>query len=231
MTLPAYFCWTRFGTEAGQLIEQIFERKEQERVANGGVFLWGIGNAIGPSITELLQRTTYPEVLFSPIKSTPRLADSSPTTVVAWSSAETITGELFDLPKVSLVTSRIDPNATRESRYALVCFSARSLHDQACDEKIVPDDLRNLITGRPVGASQVTAVVQRTQSATSATSKYSVCIRASLVYPYFVRLRDPLPLEKSGENRDWGKVVRKVWEQRMSGTSTQPVPKAVRLPF
>lgn len=41
MTLPACFCWTRFGTEAGQSIDQIFERKEQERAANGGLFFGG----------------------------------------------------------------------------------------------------------------------------------------------------------------------------------------------
>ena len=50
--LPTIFCWTRFGGEAGEPIEQILFRKEQERLANGGVFLWGIGNAVGPSIYE-----------------------------------------------------------------------------------------------------------------------------------------------------------------------------------
>lgn len=231
MTLPACFCWTRFGTEAGQLIEQIFERKEQERIANQGLFFWGIGNALGPSITELLQHTRNPEVLFSPIKSTPRLVDSSPTTVVAWNSAETIAGEPFELPRSSLVTSRFGTKSGREARYALVCFSARSLHSQRCDEKIAPEDLRNLITGRPIGASQVTAVVQKTNVMTSRVPKYNVCVRASLVHPYFVRLRDPYPLEKSEEDQDWGKIVGRAWEQRMSGTSTQPTSKAVRLPF
>jgi hypothetical protein len=31
--IPRYFCWTRFGTEAGQTTAQIIERKERERIA------------------------------------------------------------------------------------------------------------------------------------------------------------------------------------------------------
>ena len=70
VALPEYFCWTRFGTEAAEPIDSILGRKERERVANRGIFVWGIGNAIGPSIRELLRREAQPEVLFSPIKST-----------------------------------------------------------------------------------------------------------------------------------------------------------------
>lgn len=225
MKLPTYFCWTRFGTEAGQAIEQILERKEQERLANGGVFFWGIGNAIGPSIIELLRRTADPEVLFSPIKSAPRIVDSSPTAVVSWSSAETLEGEQFALPKSSLITSAHHPNADRGARYALVCFTPHSLLASGCDEQIVPAELRNLITGRPIGASQVTAVVQKAENATAGTLRYAVCIRASLVYPYFVRLRDPLPLEKPSPESDWGQTVRHVWEKRVSSGSRPFVPK------
>ena len=46
MPLPEVFVWTRFGTEAGQPIEEIIERKELERRANGGVFLWGLEQAV-----------------------------------------------------------------------------------------------------------------------------------------------------------------------------------------
>jgi hypothetical protein len=75
--LPDCFCWTRFGTEAGQAIVHILQRKEQERSANDGLFIWGIGNAIGPSIRELVRRTNRPEVLFSPIKSSPILPEAT----------------------------------------------------------------------------------------------------------------------------------------------------------
>src|ERR1700728_56037 len=35
--IPDRFCWTRFGTEAGESIEHILNRKEEERLANGGI--------------------------------------------------------------------------------------------------------------------------------------------------------------------------------------------------
>jgi hypothetical protein len=122
-TLPAQFCWTRFGTEAAQTIDQIICRKEQERNANSGMFLWGIGNAIGPSMKELIRLTSNPEVLFSPIKGKPRVADANPPAVVAWTSARGIFDDDFVIPKHSLVTSRFDPTNPRSAHYALVCYS------------------------------------------------------------------------------------------------------------
>ena len=217
MTIPACFCWTRFGTEAGQSINQIFERKEQERAANGGLFFWGIGNALGPSIRELLRRTTNPEVLFSPIKSAPRSVDSQPAAVVAWTAAETLRGEPFDLPEQTLVTSRYDPNAPRASSYALVCFSSVPLNQASCEGQIAPATLRNLRTGRPVGASQVTAVVESVSAITEKGSTYRVLIRARLVEPYFLRLRSPLTMPKSDESADWEKIVGALWSRRLSG--------------
>jgi hypothetical protein len=214
VTLPACFCWTRFGTEAGQSIDQIFERKEQERLANAGIFFWGIGNAIGPSIRELLRRTEYPEVLFSPIKSAPRLADINPPSVVAWTTAETLDGERFRLPDYSLVTSRYDPSAPKQSSYALVCYSPRPLNESRCEEQIPLEDLRNLITGRRVGSSQVTAVVHA-EGGVSGARKYEVRIRVRLFHPYFLRLREPLSLAKMGRDQSWEKTVREVWKQRL----------------
>jgi hypothetical protein len=220
--LPTYFCWTRFGTEAGQAIGQILERKEQERAANDGVFFWGIGNALGPSIQELLRRTTNPDVLFSPIRSVPRSVDSQPASVVAWTAAETFRGEPFDLPEQTLVTSRCNPNAPRESSYALVCFSTAPLSQASCDWRISPAGLRNLRTGSPVGASQVTAIVERVGSIGENSSAYEVLIRAKLVEPYFLRLRNPLALQKPDKTTDWETAVREVWSHRLAGFNRQP---------
>src|SRR4051812_40360539 len=91
--LPQVFCWTRFGTEAGEPIEQILKRKEIERRHNEGVFYWGIGNSLAPSMAELLRRARRPEVLFSPIRSRPRPVDIAPDAVVRWHAAETLDGE------------------------------------------------------------------------------------------------------------------------------------------
>jgi hypothetical protein len=225
MALPEYFCWSRFGTEAGQAIAHILERKEQERTANAGMFLWGIGNAIGPSVQELLRRTQEPEVLFSPIKSSARPADTEPQAVVAWTYAETLAGDSFALPTCSLVTSRRDPLAPRATHYALVCFSADPLDICHSQEKIAFACLRNLLTGRPVGASQVTAVVEHKLTYDFGTRNYDVAIRTKLVYPYFLRLRDPLLLSKSDINLDWSMVVRQVWERRRNDRSQDSIPR------
>jgi hypothetical protein len=227
--LPPYFCWTRFGTEGGQGIGKILERKEEEREANGGLFFWGIGNALGPSIRELLRRTANPEVLFSPIKSLARSVDSQPAAVVAWTEAETLRGEPFTLPEQTLVTSRYDPNAPRESSYALVCFSPVPLSQARCDGQIALAALRNLRTGRPIGASQVTAIVQSVGAIAGETSKYEVVIRARLVEPYFLRLRNPLALPKADQSADWEKTVREVWSRRLGGSTRQPAVATGRL--
>lgn len=190
--LPNLFCWTRFGTEAAEPIEVILSRKEKERASNDGIFLWGIGNAIGPSIEDLIQRALDPEVLFSPIKSAPRYKDVKPAAVAAWTSAMALDGSPFDLPKHSLVTSRYDTSGAKRSHYALVCFKKTPLTLVRSNEKLSFSELRNLRTGRPVGASQVTAVVERIESESTDLSAYDVAIRASLVYPYFVRLADPV---------------------------------------
>jgi hypothetical protein len=194
VALPEYFCWTRFGTEAAEPIDSILGRKERERVANRGIFVWGIGNAIGPSIRELLRREAQPEVLFSPIKSTPRHQDVAPPAVAAWTSGETLDGDAFLLPEHSLVTSRFDPARPRGAHYALVCYSPAPLTLSESTDTIVFAGLRNLLTGRPVGPSQVTAVVHWFESWTQGMTTYGVAMRARLVYPYFIRLAHPLLL-------------------------------------
>lgn len=220
MPLPDCFCWTRFGTEAGEPISHILERKEAERVANAGVFVWGIGNAVGPSIRELVRRSPTPEVLFSPIKSPAKLQDVSPPAVVAWTSGETLDGETFYLPEHSLVTSRYDPAAPRAGHYALVCFSPSPLTPSYPEAKIVFEALRNIRTGRPVGASQVTAVVEQHRTTSKEALTYDVAIRAKLVYPYFVHLRQPMVLPNSANkdpmNGDWTRVSFEFVRQRRS---------------
>ena len=186
--LPELFCWTRFGVEAAEPVEQILWRKEKERLANGGLFLWGIGNALGPSIRELIRRTIQPEVVFSPIKSSPKLCDQVPETIVKWTSAEGLDGNHFPIPFQSRVISKYNAAAPRPCHYALVCFSHEPLTPLRNESKIEFAQLRNLRTGRPVGASQVTAIVQKIGPTNGVTTAYDVAIRAELVYPYFIRL-------------------------------------------
>jgi hypothetical protein len=200
MGVPDHFCWTRFGVEAGESSESILNRKERERVANRGIFLWGIGNAVGGSMRELLRTGTKPEVLFSPIKSPPRLADSAPPATAAWTWGVTLDGDPFRIPEHSLVTSRYDPARPRNEHFALVCQSYEVLTRSSRKEELLISELRNLVSGRPVGASQVTAVVRREHLEPLKQTRYQVIIRAELVYPYFLRLRGPVMLDKSADN-------------------------------
>lgn len=194
--LPRSFCWTRFGTEAGETIDAILARKEAERQANGGVFYWGVGNSIAAAVVELLRCVDEPQVLFSPIRTRPRPVDEAPGCVVRWPSATGLRGELFDLPAATCVTSRWDPARPGGNHYALVCSSGDPLKIADCG-KLRYGALRNLRSGTPLGASQVTAVVHREDAGDG--SEYTVTFRATLVAPYFVRLCQPIPLKDGGE--------------------------------
>src|SRR5438132_845035 len=212
MPLPRQFCWTRIGSEAGQPLESIFRRKEDERLANNGLFLWGIGNAVGPSIAELVRRTPEPEVLFSPIKSTPRRSDVCPQNVAVWTRAERMDGMPFELPRFTLVTSRQGQLKAKAAHYALVCHSPVSLTKASDDEPVSIDALQNLLSGRRVGASQVTAVVTLRLGATDTAPPYAVALRASLIWPYFLRLTDPVPAKEGHLFSGWDSAIRPTGE-------------------
>lgn len=220
MPLPECYCWTRFGTEAGQSIDQILARKEQERTANAGVFFWGIGNAIGPSMLELLRRTESPEAVFSPIRSAPRREDSRPSSIAAWTAAETLSGERYRLPQRSLITSRLDPLNPRCRHYALVCYSESPITVGLGTEQIQFAELRNLLTSRPVGASQVTAVVYSNPFPRGKGISYNVAFRVRLAPPYFISLRSPVPLAPSEGCDGWAEIVSRTWD----GKAGSPVP-------
>lgn len=186
------FCWTRFGTEAGQTIDAILDRKERERLVNGGVFLWGIGNSVWNGVNELVRYDDQPEVVFSPIKGNPRKVDVEPRAVVAWTAAQTAEGEPYDLPPGSLVLSGDSAAGRKRCHYALVCFSPSPLVFDQSQATLPFDRLRNLCSGNPVGMSQVTAIVALSPFPAVAGPLYSVAFRATLTYPYFVRLREPV---------------------------------------
>src|SRR5262245_24776936 len=143
MTLPAHFCWTRFGIEAGEGVAGILARKEKERIANTGVFLWGIGNAIGPSIRKLLLVENEPEVAFSLIRSPAKALDTNPEVVVRWTTGRDLDGHQYELPLGSVVTSAYH-GPTKQSHYALVCSSEVPIRLDPEGEQLEFDLLRNL---------------------------------------------------------------------------------------
>lgn len=186
--LPDLFCWTKYGTEAGEDIGAILARKEAERLASGGTFFWGIGNAIGPSVEALLAHAAEPQVIFTPMRSRPAARDVTPPEVALWHRGIGLEGESFELPSFSCVTSRISP--TRNHHYALVCRSQQPLPFSARQgPSFASTDVQNLRSGSKVGASQVTSVVRRIACAPGLLpSSYTVSFTAELVAPYFVRL-------------------------------------------
>ncbi len=203
MPLSEQFCWTRFGTEAGEPIEAILARKERERIVNGGVFLWGIGNGLKPSMQELVRNNPDPEIIFSPIRSAPRKVDVAPKTVVMWSAGKTMDDKRYELPRGSFVTSR----ASKRPHYALVCSSEVPLETNPEGEAFSFSSLRNLLTGNPVGASQVTAVVRyMSEDQLSAGVRYTAALRATLIPPYFVRLIEPQEISNSRAKNDGVKI-------------------------
>lgn len=149
MGLPSAFCWTKFGTEAGESVDEIFARKEIERQRNEGIFLWGIGNSVGPSMLELVDLVVEPTVIFTPIVSQPRPSDAAPAAVVSWRSAIGLDGSEYSLPSHSIVTSSAGVGASKERHYALVCSRQVPIGD-AEGGWIDSRGVRNLRTGRPV---------------------------------------------------------------------------------
>lgn len=222
--LPKQFCWTRFGTEASQSIEQILSRKEQERCANSGTFFWGIGNAIGPSMKELIRLNAEPEVLFSPIKGKPKAVDVTPSAIVAWTAAHGIFGEKFELPSRSLITSRFDLSNPKTTHYALVCHSDTPLAVRQ-SATLCSSALRNLLTGRGVGASQVTAIVDLKAPSAAELSPYAVALRTRLVWPYLVKLSAPVLLSPQSDashgEADWGEIVERYQQMQPAATTAE----------
>jgi hypothetical protein len=195
MTLPFAFCWTKIGIEAGESLESIFRRKEEERLAGGGMFFWGIGNPVGQAIAELVKRNPQPEVIFTPIKSTARSVDVKPEGIVTWTGAKDLDGNRFEIPAHALITSRFDSGKPKSIHNALVCASDEPLTNVRDLGTLDIAELENLLSGRPVGTSQVTAVVRVSGCKNAMSRAYNVVIRAKLVAPFFLRLHNPVPFK------------------------------------
>jgi hypothetical protein len=182
------------GTEAGQSLEAILRRKELERRSGDGAFAWGIGNSLGRSadLARMLSPSGEVDVLFTPMKSAAKAADIAPSTILLWLCYIGVNGELLDLPKYSLVTSR--GGSERRSHYALLCHSTDNIADHgdlgAFDARLV----RNLASSNPVGASQVTSVVRYEGPSATVDKPYRIAFRAKLWAEGFVRLGAPVPL-------------------------------------
>lgn len=203
--IPERFCWTKFGTEAGETIDRILARKERERVVNGGVFLWGIGNSVAPGIRALVQMESSPITIFSPMRTKPKAIDSAPSIVVAWRNARTLNGINWTIPRGSTVFSRGGTaiGSTKRTHYALVCHSDGPISAAHLPDQIRFGELVNLVSGSPLGFSQVTSVVQREHNDSNDGPAYPIGFYASLIYPYFVELSYPAIVSGERTKQPW----------------------------
>jgi hypothetical protein len=186
--------------EAGHDLDTIIRRKELERQINGGMFYWGIGNALGKSMTELLRRTEQPEVLFSVMRSKPKQEDASPKSILIWTQYFNENGLLQSLPPHVLVLSRGEtPSGVEKRCYALVCHSNTPLSISSLASFDV-SHFRNIAGNNgKVGFSQVTTNIEHRRGGMAGT-RYDINLRSSLKSPYFIRLAGARKL--SSEERE-----------------------------
>ena len=184
-------CWTRMQAEAGEGLARIVRRKELERRTGDGLFFWGVGNAPSRAIPSLARTAAAIDVLFSVMKSMPKARDVSPARVVAWRSFVDSDGAVRSIPQNVLVTSRA---GKRDCHYALMCRSDSPL--EVSDEgPFDPRAYRNYGAGGAVGASQVTALLER--YAPDGATGYRVAMRARLTGGLWVKLVDPVELSSA----------------------------------
>ncbi|MDE1865636.1 MAG: hypothetical protein KGH94_03310 [Candidatus Micrarchaeota archaeon] len=207
--------------ESGQELGTIILHKELERELGSGRFYWGIGNALGPSLPVLVNKTKHPEILFSIMKSRPKTIDSNPNAVSLWSEYIDESGHPRPLPEYVLILSRaITKSGMKKRSYALVCHSDITI-SLSHGTHIDISHLRNLSgQGRKVGFSQVTAIVEHTSSVDRGIS-YEINLRALLKPPYLIKLAHPvrlsgndLELIKATANNstatEWLKLVKEI---------------------
>lgn len=191
--IPDIFCWTKMGTEAGQDLNAILHRKELERSAGNGSFAWGIGNSLGNSAHFARKQSPNGEVdvLFTPMKSAPKVVDTSPSQLFLWLYYESASGSIKVLPEHMLITSR--GHEGKRSRYALLCHSSEEITEQDLGA-FHASSVRNLVSMNPVGASQVTSVV-RYQTSDIDEKPYRVSFKAKLHGEGFVKLVEPVIMD------------------------------------
>lgn len=189
-----FVCWSRMQAEAGQGLEAIIRRKERERQACEGMFFWGVGNAPSTAITSLARLEVPIPAIFSVMKSKPKAVDVSPSRTVVWRKYFDEHGAERELPAGAIVTSRGESAGGIKARhYALMCRSKTPvalLRGSPFD----PTAFRNAgKSGGPVGASQVTALLQQV-APFAERSDYEINLYAWLTGGYWVRLSDPVEL-------------------------------------
>jgi hypothetical protein len=178
-------------SEAGQQIDAIVMRKELERHAGNGLFCWGIGNPPPRSLRTFAIRGQPIDVVFSLMKSRPKIGDVAPKGLMVWRRYVDFGGAEQALSPNTLITSSL--KSSNRAHYALMCCSEDRLELRK-NRSFDPSAYVNVSeAARPVGASQVTALVRRIRPEKSVTD-YHVNLKAALARSYWVKLADPVEL-------------------------------------
>ncbi len=234
MPFSASFVWTKMAAESGEALAAIILRKNFERQLGGGLFAWGIGNALGIGVDALAREIREPDVVFSAMTSKPKVIDVMPSSVLLWTAYEGTDGIAHPLPDHLFITSRGHVATGVKSRhYALFCHSDAPLAvREPPAESVFPATLRNFLTDRQLGASQVTAVVRCTSDQPVDAKAYPVAFTAKLASPFYGKLLAPRVITAS-EVADmmaaqragvaaWGDFVR---QARQSAPPTVMIPE------
>jgi hypothetical protein len=201
--LSPTFCWTKMGTESGEELTAIVTRKEWERQLGQGTFFWGVGQSLGSVPQAAAEKLGHLPAIFSPMYSRPQAIDIAPGEIALWTASAAADGTITPLPPHALVTSRATlPSGKRKlNHYALACKADAPLTVHL-GARVYPESLTNYGTGRRLGGSQVTAIVDRTETGTtSASAGYPVAFIVELAAPYQLKLAEPriLAAEESAQ--------------------------------
>jgi hypothetical protein len=170
--------------------------------------------------------------IFSIMKSKPRPSDANAEDLLLWQAYLDADGVERSLPAGSIVTSRAGTSSNRKrAHYALICRSDRGLDLDHSGARFDPEAFRNAGEhGRPVGASQVTALLRQV-AGQRADGPYAVNMEADLAGAYWVRLTSPVPLTSGAKAMldranamsvaDWLDFAQQLRRRRVAGTMSQ----------
>lgn len=115
-----FVCWTKMQAEAGQPIETIVARKELERQAGDGMFMWGVGNAPALLINTLARLEQRVPVVFSLMKTKPKAVDLAPSGTLG-ALVDTDSSKLMsDLRAAGISKAAIDAACRRPQQLGVI---------------------------------------------------------------------------------------------------------------
>ncbi len=191
-TWPEPFVWTKMGWESGLRLLDILQQKEVERQAQSGLFLWGIGTPVSlERLQALRDRVEVPHVVFVKMVSGPRLHDYEPDSVTAWRAYVDENGQVGPLQALGAQYCEISRGGKVRPSYALVCRRDAPITLARIDLRL--GEYRNFCStskSERLGGSQTTLLVERYRVVETPAVREG--FTAALVWPFLVRLADPI---------------------------------------